>query len=81
MIITIPISSRTSGPWSECKAKDPTLTEAQWSRGQMRSWAGYWRKRYALAALLGKSVKEVADTHLSLAKSYRNDALKLEAAS
>jgi hypothetical protein len=79
-IITIPTSSRTSGPWSECHAKDPTLTEAQWHRGQMRSWAGFWRRRYAIAARLGKSVAEVGDTHLSLAKTYRDHSLKLEAA-
>jgi len=63
-----------SGPFSECLKRDPFLTEARWYRGQMRSWAGYWRERKAIAAAVGSSVAECADTYLSLAKSYRDSS-------
>jgi hypothetical protein len=56
----------------------PHITEAQWYRGQMRSWAGYWRERHLIAAMLGKSVQEVTETYIALAKTYRDGALKLE---
>jgi hypothetical protein len=55
---------------------DPRKFEQQWYRGQMRGWAGHWRRSKATAALLGKPVKEVAETALSLTISYRNAALK-----
>lgn len=67
-----------SGPLRECQARDKTLTEARWNRGQMRGHAGYWRHRHEIAAILGKPVEEVASTAIYLATVYRNDALKLE---
>jgi hypothetical protein len=72
------VPANCSGPLSECLKRDPQLTESAWHRGQMRSWAGYWRDRHAIAAILGKKVSEVADTYLSLAKSYRDSARKME---
>lgn len=80
-----PVLKRFMGPencrgaLSDCLARDPGLTEAKWYRGQMRAWAGYWRERRLLAAMVGRSVQEVANTYLSLAKTYRDGALKLEA--
>lgn len=67
-----------SGPWSECKRRHPALTEAQWHRGQMRGYAGWWRDRHRIAALVGDSIGEVARVDLSLAKLYRDHALRLE---
>ncbi len=72
--------ARFDGPFSECVARakpaDAREFERCWHRGQMRSWAGHWRRARATAAFLGKPVKEVAGTALSLAVSYRNAALK-----
>lgn len=67
-----------SGPFSKCLAGDPFLTEARWNRGQMRSWAGYWRERKILAAMLGTTEENQGEVYLSLAKSYRDSALYLE---
>lgn len=66
------------GPLNECLRRDPRLTEAQWHRGQMRGYAGYWRRRFELAALLGIAVEQFMGTDLALAKIYRDSALKLE---
>lgn len=68
-----------SGPWSECKRHNPNLTEAQWHRGQMRGYAGFWRRRHEIAALLGCDLTEAVDTHLYLARLYRDHALRLKA--
>ena len=68
------------GPFSECVARakpaDAREFERRWHRGQMRNWAGHWRRARATAAILGKPVKEVAATALALALNYRNAALK-----
>jgi len=66
------------GTWRQCKARHPQLTEAQWHRGQMRSWAGFWRKRQVIAALVGDTVGNTAKTDLDLAKIYRDEALRME---
>jgi len=66
------------GPWRQCKARHPQLTEAQWHRGQMRAWAGFWRKRQVIAARVGGTVGNTARTDLTLAKIYRDQALRLE---
>ena len=68
-----------SGPLRECLTRNPKLTEAKWHRGQMRGYAGYWRDCHIISALTGSSVEEVARVNLSLAKVYRDAALKLEA--
>lgn len=65
----------TSGPFSQRPSR---VTPAQWYRGQMRNWAGFWRARKLVAAMVGKPVDEMAETYISLAKTYRNEALKLE---
>jgi hypothetical protein len=70
-----------SGPLSQCLARDPKLTEAKWHRGQMRGYAGFWRQRREIAALVGRTVADVTKTDLFLAKLYRDHALKLEVAS
>lgn len=70
-----------SGPLRECLARDPNLTEAKWHRGQMRDYAGFWRRRHEIAALTGTLAAEVARINLSLAKIYRDHSLKLEVAS
>ena len=70
--------NRCRGPFSDCKRRDPSLTEAEFYRGQMRGWAGNWRRRNEIAALLGKPVAEIAATDLGLAKMYRDYALRSE---
>ena len=67
-----------SGPLSQCQARDRKLTEAQWSRGQMRGHAGFWRRRREIAASTGRDLGEITETSLFLAKLYRDEALKLE---
>jgi len=75
--------ARFTGPYSECVARatpvDAREFERRWHRGQMRGWAGHWRRARADAAILGKPVKEVAGTALSIAIIYRNAALKMAA--
>jgi hypothetical protein len=78
MKLTVCTPPNCSGPWSECKKRQPSLTEAKWHRGQMRGYAGFWRRRHEIAALVGDTVGRVAETKLSLAKIYRDSALKLE---
>lgn len=70
--------AKCNGPWLVCKARHPELTEAQWHRGQMRGYAGFWRQRGEIAALVGDTVVNVAKTDIALAKIYRDEALKLE---
>jgi hypothetical protein len=57
------------------------LTEAKWHRGQMRGYAGFWRQRKEIAALVGRTIEDVSKTDLFLTKLYRDHALKLEVAS
>jgi hypothetical protein len=64
------------GPLKACQSRNPKLTSAEWYRAQMREWAGLWRGRRWIAAILGKPVEEVAKTYLGLAKSYREESLK-----
>jgi hypothetical protein len=73
--------SNCSGSLRQCLARDPKLTEAKWHRGQMRGYAGFWRRRRDIAALTGCSVESVSETDLFLAKLYRDHAIKLEVAS
>ena len=70
-----------SGPLSQCLARDPKLTQAKWHRGQMRGYAGFWRQRKEIAALVGRTIEDVSKTDLFLTKLYRDHALKLEVAS
>jgi len=69
------------GPLSNCLARsypaDVREFERRWHRGQMRGWAGHWRRAKADAAVLGKPVKEVAKTALDLAVIYRNAAARI----
>lgn len=79
MKLQVSTPTNCSGALSECQRRDPKLTEAKWHRGQMRGYAGYWRRRFEIAALLGIPVANFAGTDLSLAKLYRDHALRLEA--
>ena len=49
----------------------------KWYRAQMRVWAGHWRESKSTAAILLKSEKEVAETSLALAISYRYSSFQL----
>lgn len=70
------------GTFSECAERlnvKPASLDAfhrRWMRGQMRVWAGYWRRRMLIATLLGKPEAEVQDLYLSLARNYRDHSLK-----
>ena len=69
---------RCRGPLSECLRNDPSLTEAQWHRGQMRGYASLWRRRRVIAAAVGIPMQMVSEDWLFLARVYRDHALRLE---
>ena len=60
-----------AGSFSDFKKDFPGEPEWKWWHGQMRGWAWYWRNAKLLAALLGQSPSELAETYLALAKNYR----------
>jgi hypothetical protein len=66
-----------SGALADFKKNFSNVPEWKWWHGQMRGWAWHWRNRKVAAAMLGKSVKEVSETYLSLAKNYRATFLQL----
>jgi len=67
-----------NAPLSVCLARsnpaDVREFERRWSRGQMRGWAGHWRRAKLEAAAIGRPAGEVERATLHLAIGYRNAA-------